>query len=216
MFAGFFASVIGLMSFSNVDSMTVIVAALPILALIWGGMESLMLGGLPAFSRSVGEHVAKKVPILRTEILALMAAGMLSYTIAETTSSLGFLLPARELGIGGTLLQASLVFIAITALTWLGINPVLFIAPLAALVTNPVDAPFSRGVALVILCSAWALFPTISPFAAATLVTARETGIDAQTLVSSVNARYNRSALIAFSLLVASATAITRFSPSLY
>lgn len=216
MFAGFFASIIGLMSFSTFDSMTVIVVALPILALIWGALESLIAGGLTAFSRSVGEHVAKQVPVLRTEILALMAAGMLSYTIAQTAPSLGFLLPARELGMGGALLQASLVFSAIIALTWFGINPVLFIAPLAALVANPADAPFSWSVALVILCSAWALFPTISPFAAATLVTAREADIDAQTLVSTVNAKYNRSALIALLLLVAAAVALTQLSSSLY
>lgn len=215
-FAGFFISIIGLMSFSSLGSMTVIVVALPVLALLWGSVESLMAGSCSAFLHGVSGHVSQQIPVLRTEILALTAAGMLSYVIAKTSPTLGFLLPAQELGMGGALLQTSLVFIAITALTWLGINPVLFIAPLATLVANPIGAPFSWSVALMILCCAWALFPTISPFAAATLVTAREAGVDAQTLVSKVNARYNQWALAACWLLVAATVVLTHISPLFY
>lgn len=209
-FAVFFGCVIGLLTISKLESMTAIVLALPPLAIAWGLLESCATTTSIAFARSVGTHVVNQIPALRTEILALAAAGMASKTIAHWNLSTPTMWSIVDIGLLGEVVQSVVIFFLILIATRVGINPVLFIAPIAASLAAPAYALLSLPAAVMVLCCAWALFPTLSPFAAATLITSREGGTTARDLVRHVNARYNRNAIACCALMIMVTVAANR------
>lgn len=211
-FTAFFASIVGLLTFGEFGSLTVIVLALPLLAIAWGALEAWVLRNVPAFLSGIWNHINRQVPLLRSEVLALAAAGLASDTLHHWHLN-DILLPSiSHLNIFVEVAQSLAIFLTIVFATSFGINPILFVIPLSGAIAASASSPISAPVAIVIIACAWALFPTISSFAAATLLTSRETGIDARALVSKVNASYNRRALIYCAFLVASTVVATRLT----
>jgi hypothetical protein len=189
-----------------------VIVVLPPLAVAWGALEGALGGNSRGFAEAIKIHVVRQVPLLRSEILALAAAGMASHSLAPWFQKSSLLLPSlATTTLVVDVAQAVSILLLIVLATMLGINPILFVSPLASLAGNTEAGSLSTTVALVILCCAWALFPTVSPFAAATLVTGRETGSAPRDLVMRVNGRYNMRALIYSTLLVASTAVAVRF-----
>jgi hypothetical protein len=211
-FATFFSSVLALLTFGTWNSLAMVIVVLPPLAVAWGALEGALGGNSRGFAEAIKIHVVRQVPLLRSEILALAAAGMASHALAPWFQKSSLLLPSlATTTLVVDVAQAVSILLLIVLATMLGINPILFVSPLASLAGNTEAGSLSTTVALVILCCAWALFPTVSPFAAATLVTGRETGSAPRDLVMRVNGRYNMRALIYSTLLVASTAVAVRF-----
>lgn len=209
-FAAFFGTVIYLTASAKIGSLKIVILALPPLAVMWGLLEALVQSRLLGFAKEVVLHTTHKIPELRTEVLALAGAGMASFTLSSYDFGATVLSPAAALSVSAEVMQSILVFLPLVAFTAAGINPVLFIAPLGTILSDPASAPFSLSTGLAIICCTWALFPTISSFSAATLITSRSTGTPAWKLVSQVNGAYNARACIGSAALIAVSVVIER------
>lgn len=206
-FLVFFASIAALMGFSDLNPTAVAVIGVPTLGVCWGCAESLIEKRPVAFITDISHHFVKNVPDLRTELLALTAAGFFSTVLAHQALPSSLIAANVGIGIVGAETQACGLFFLILVLTVTGLNPIVFVAPLAALAQSQVEGAISPMVAITILCCAWGLFPLISPFAAANLVTARGLGVSAGQLVLTANARFNVLAIVSCLLLVMAVTA---------
>jgi hypothetical protein len=191
--ACFCATFIMAMSLSIASPMVLVHWLLPPLALLWAVSEAWFGETIPAFIGDLRSHMVERIPAMRFEILALASAGLLSSALSGIDlNSLFAPLAGLPSGGIGNLVYALGLFIVASALMTLGVNPVLFVGFAASLVSAGL---VSLTAGLAGLVGAWALFPTLSPFAAANLSIANEMRRGGPSLAFGLNARYN---LVAF------------------
>ena len=193
----FCLSIICLMSFTTIQSKTIIHFFLPLLALIWAYLES---KSIISFYQNLKDHIYNNLIKMRFEILALTTAGLVSsaFMLVSVNEFSSFLIFFNEQGISDTFVVL-LLFVGISIFMILGINPILFIG-VVLMGTNFELYSVVTGVALLV--GAWGLFSTLSPFAAANLVIARGLGVSSETLSFKTNKLYNFYIIIISTIII--------------
>jgi hypothetical protein len=170
--------VIGLSAITDVRIVGLVVVIVPVIALVWMGIQHRAQAPLRAVARRVGAYVTRELPGYREELTLLMMAGYLGTVGAAL---LGPLMQRAGLDLSGLppwLLLVSFVWI-IPLAGQLGMNPILAVTLLAPLIPGAESLGVTPTAIVVALASGWALSGASSPFTATTLLIGSFGGISA-------------------------------------